>query len=165
MADPLLVFRGIDLGRHAELCVQFRADSYVCGEGTSDRFFARAGPGGRDYVARLSTYMRDLPGSCVHARLGDEIVGQVETVRDPGDPSAGKVNLFYLRPDHRGRGLGGQLERYALDLFRGLGFRAAWLRVSPTNARAVAFYRKHGWVDAGRDEGVPDMRVMRKQLS
>ena len=165
MTDPPLIFREIDLGRHAGLCVQFRADSYVCGEGTADRFFARAGPGGRDYLARLSTYMADLPGSCVHAWLGDEIVGQVEMVRDPGYPSAGKVNLFYLRPDHRGRGLGGQLERYALEFFRGLGFRAAWLRVSPTNARAIAFYTKHGWVDAGRDAGVRDMRVMRKPLS
>ena len=39
--------REIDLGRHAGLCVQFRADSYACGDGTADRFFARAGPGGR----------------------------------------------------------------------------------------------------------------------
>jgi hypothetical protein len=54
MADLALVFRDIDLGRHAELCVQFRADSYVCGEGRADRFFARAGPGGRDYLAPLS---------------------------------------------------------------------------------------------------------------
>jgi GNAT superfamily N-acetyltransferase len=159
------VFREIDLGRHAELCVQFRADSYVCGDGTADRFFAHGGPGGRDYLARLAKYMRDLPGSCVHAWLGGQIVGQVEMVRDPNDPSVGKVNLFYLTPDHRGGGLGAQLERYALDLFRALGCAGVWLRVSPTNARALAFYKKHGWVDVGCGEGAPEMRVMRKQLS
>ena len=162
---PLLVFREIDLGRDGELCVRFRADSYVCGEGTAERFFARAGPGGRDYLARLAKYMQELPGSCVHAWLGEEIVGQVEMVRDPGDAGVGKVNLFYLRPDCRGRGLGGQLERYAVAFFRGRGFQEAWLRVSPTNGRAVAFYGKHGWVDVGRDEGVGEMRVMRKRLS
>jgi GNAT superfamily N-acetyltransferase len=165
MADPPLVFREIDLGRHADLCVQFRADSYVCGDGTADRFFARAGPSGRDYLARLSKYMQDLSGSCVHAWLGEQIVGQIEMVRDPSDPSVGKVNLFYLTPDHRGRGLGGQLERYALDFFRARGFGAAWLRVSPTNTRALAFYKKHGWVDVGRDDAVPKMCVMRKQLA
>ena len=165
MTAPPLTFREIDLDQHAALCVQFRADSYVCGDGTADRFYAHGGPGGRDYLDRLSTYMRDLPGSCVHAWLGGEIVGQVEMVRDPRDPSAGKVNLFYLRPDHRGRGLGGQLERYALDFLRGLGFGKAWLLVSPTNARALAFYKKQGWADAGRDERFPEMCVMRKQLS
>ncbi len=165
MTDPPLVFREIDLGRDAELCVQFRADSYACGDGTADRFFARAGPGGHDYLARLSKYMQDLPGSCVHAWIGEQIVGQIEMVRDPNDPSVGKVNLFYLRPDHRGRGVGRQLERYALDFFRALGFGGAWLRVSPTNTRALAFYKKHGWVDVGRDDGVPEMCVMRKQLS
>ncbi len=171
MTDPPLVFREIDLGRDAELCVQFRADSYVCGDGTADRFFARAGPGGRDYLARLSKYMQDLPGSCVHAWRSEQIVGQIEMVRNAGagagagDPSVGKVNLFYLRPDHRGRGLGGQLEQYALDFFGALGLGAAWLRVSATNTRAIAFYKKHGWVDVGCDEGVPEMRVMRKQLS
>jgi GNAT superfamily N-acetyltransferase len=86
-------------------------------------------------------------------------------VRDPKDPSLGKVNLFYLRPDHRGRGLGGQLEQYAVDFLRAAGCGGAWLRVSPTNARALAFYRKHGWVDAGRGEDVPEMCIMRKQLT
>lgn len=164
MTDSQFLFRPIDLAQHAAVCVRFRADSYLCGDGSADRFYARAGPDGRDYLDRLAKYMQDFPGSCVHAWLADEIVGQIETVRDPSDASAGKVNLFYLTPEHRGRGLGRQLEKYALDLFRAAGFNRAWLRVSPTNARALAFYEKHGWLDGGRDEGERGMRVMRKQI-
>ena len=114
MRVPSLSFHPIDLARHAALCVEFRADSYVCGDGDARRFWATAGPAGEDYLRRLAAYMDALPGSCVHVWRGEEIIGQVEMIRDPEDPSAGKVNLFYLRPDCRGLGLGVQLERYAL---------------------------------------------------
>ncbi|WP_442952713.1 GNAT family N-acetyltransferase [Pelomonas sp. BJYL3] len=90
------------------------------------------------------------------------MVGQVEMIRDPEDLSAGKVNLFYLRPDCRGLGLGGQLERYALDCFQGVGLSEAWLRVSASNRRALAFYAKQGWRDAGPDVRFDGLRVMRK---
>jgi GNAT superfamily N-acetyltransferase len=160
-----LTFRDIDLSRHADVCVRFRADSYVCGDGSADRFWATAGPDGAKYLTRLADLSRDMPGSCVHAWLGDRIVGQVEMMRDPASPDAGKVNLFYLAPDFRGRGLGAQLERYAVDFLRDAGFTRAWLRVSPANARALAFYAKHGWQDRGRDRDHPTMQVMEKPLS
>jgi GNAT superfamily N-acetyltransferase len=164
MTEPSLIIREIDLERDGDLCVGFRADSYVCGEGSADRFWAGAGPVGREYLSRLARYMRDLPGSCVHAWHDGQIVGQIEMVRDGSDPAAGKVNLFYLRPDYRGRGLGRQLERYAVEFFRACGFGMAWLRVSPTNGRAIAFYKKNGWVDGGPDPRAPQMHVMRKRL-
>ncbi|MGM9514640.1 GNAT family N-acetyltransferase [Roseateles sp. DB2] len=162
MQTPLLTFRPIDLDRHGALCVEFRADSYVCGDGDDRRFWATAGPAGEAYLQRLASYMAALPGSCVHAWLGDEIVGQIELIRDPEEPSAGKVNLFYLRADRRGCGLGAQLEGYALTLLRDCGLSGAWLRVSSTNGRALAFYARHGWVDRGRDVQFPDMHIMRK---
>lgn len=164
MHEPSLIFRPIDLDHHANVCVEFRADSYVCGDGDARRFWATAGPNGQAYLGRLATYMEVLPDSCVHAWLDDELVGQIEMIRDPSDPSAGKVNLFYLRPDHRGLGLGRQLEAYALGYFRDRGFSRAWLRVSSTNRRAIAFYEKHAWVNSGRDTQSPGMNVMRKTL-
>src|SRR5688572_20763220 len=115
MDPPPIEFRQIDPDLSAELCVRFRADSYVCGEGTAERFYAGAGPGCRGYLGRLAERNRDLPGSCVHAWLGDQVIGQVELTRDPSDPAAGKVNLIYLAPEWRGRGLGRLLEAYALD--------------------------------------------------
>ncbi|HLO96102.1 MAG TPA: hypothetical protein VK195_17490 [Burkholderiaceae bacterium] len=40
---PSLAFHAIDLDRHAALCVEFRADSYACGDGDARRFWATAG--------------------------------------------------------------------------------------------------------------------------
>ncbi len=164
MPEAHLVFRAIDLDRHARLCVEFRADSYVCGDGDARRFWATAGPDGAHYLARLAKYMEALPGSCVHAWLDGEVIGQVEMMGDPSDATAGKVNLFYLGPAHRGQGLGAQLEAYALRLLRDGGFTRAWLRVSPGNPRALRFYEKQGWLSAGPDADHPDMLVMRKPL-
>lgn len=164
MEESPLVFRAIDLDRHASLCVEFRADSYVCGDGDASRFWATAGPNGQDYLGKLATYMKALSGSCVHAWLDDQIVGQIEMIRDPNSASAGKVNLFYLRPDCRERGLGAQLEAYALGTLRDRSLTSAWLRASSTNHRAIAFYDKHEWINGGRDAHNPEMIVMRKAL-
>jgi GNAT superfamily N-acetyltransferase len=165
MNQIAIEFRQIDPDRHADVCVRFRADSYVCGEGTAERFYAGAGPGCRDYLGRLAERNRDLPGSCVHAWMGEQVVGQVEVTRDLSDPAAGKVNLLYLAPEWRGRGLGRHLEAYALDRLRGAGFTRAWLRVSRTNDRAVRFYLKHGWRDAVPDGANRNMRVMEKRIT
>jgi ribosomal protein S18 acetylase RimI-like enzyme len=85
-------------------------------------------------------------------------------MRDRRDPSAGKVNLFYLVPEYRGKGFGNQLERYALNLFEAAGFVHAWLRVSAANVPAVAFYTKRGWIDCGADAREPLERIMRKSF-
>lgn len=162
MQTPLLTFRPIGLDRNGALCVEFRADSYVCGDGDARRFWAAAGPAGEVYLKRLASYMAALPGSCVHAWLGDEIVGQIEMIRDPEDASAGKVNLFYLRADCRERGLGAQLAGHALGFLRESGFSEVWLRVSSSNRRAMAFYARNGWTDRGSDVHFPEMKVMRK---
>lgn len=160
----ILTFRDIDLTRHAALCVRMRADSYACGDGTPDRFYASGGPNGAHYLAKLAERLRASPGTTVHAFLDDQIVGQVELIHDANDPAAGKVNLFYLLPAFRHRGLGAQLDRYALTHFRARGLARAWLRVSPTNAPARAFYRKNGWHDRGPDPGNLPMHIMDKAV-
>jgi ribosomal protein S18 acetylase RimI-like enzyme len=72
------------------------------------------------------------------------IVGQIEMGKWRVDPAVGFVNLFYLIPTYRGRGLGGQLHAHAVDFLKQLGYRTARLCVSPTNVRAVRFYQKNG---------------------
>jgi RimJ/RimL family protein N-acetyltransferase len=40
-----------------------------------------------------------------------------------------------------------------MNFLRSLGFKKVRLSVSPTNLRAVQFYKKNGWIDLGeRDE-------------
>lgn len=159
-----LEFREIDTDRDGELTIRFRADSFTASFGAPDRFFADAGPGARDYLAKLREHNRDIPGSCVHAWHRDRIVGQVELRRDREDPTRARVLLYYLVADMRGSGLGDELDAYVDTVARRCGFRVAQLRVSPTNARALAYYRKHDWADRGPDPQHPEVHVMERDV-
>jgi GNAT superfamily N-acetyltransferase len=165
MNQHSLTFRQVDFDRDGDVCVQFRADAAACGVGTPDGFLSGAGPGGRDYIAAMKSFAADLPGGCVHVWSAGRVIGQVELMRDRADASAGKVNLFYLVPEYRGRGLGKVLERYALGVFSRAGFSRAWLRVAAANDTAVQFYARRGWVDCGADAREPDSRIMRKPVA
>lgn len=88
-----LRFREIDLERDAEICTQFRADSFVESFGSADGFYRAAGGGAKDYLEGLGRKNREWPGSCVHAWLDDTIVGQIELRRDRTDPSRAHVLL------------------------------------------------------------------------
>ena len=46
-----------------------------------------------------------------------------------------------------------------------LGISSARLSVSPTNAAAIWFYQKMGWVDLGLSERDPTVRLMEKLVS
>ena len=158
----MLEFLPIDLDTHADICLRFREDSYVCSFGTGERFWAESGPGGKNYLARLRERVETLPGSCVHVWEDGEIIGQMEMRLDRDDPLAGYVNLFYLIPELRGTGIAAELDRYAEEFFRRLGVRRARLSVTSSNTRALQYYRKHGWKSAGRHPDYPGVELMEK---
>ena len=56
---------------------------------------------------------------------------------------------FYLDGAWHGRGLAQQLMGAVVDEAVRLGARTLWLGVWERNPRAIAFYRKHGFVDVG----------------
>jgi ribosomal protein S18 acetylase RimI-like enzyme len=64
-------------------------------------------------------------------------------------PDAVEVQRFYAERAVHGTGLTTRLLRHALDAARELGGRYAWLGVWERNARAMAFYRKAGFVEIG----------------
>jgi len=160
MSESLLAFRPIDLEAHAPLCAAFRRDSYLCSFGV-DCFFEEAGPGGAHYLERLRQRIERFPDGYVHVWQGDRIVGQME-MQVRGDPPIGYVNLFYLIEEMRGSGVAGQLHDYALDFCARHGVERAQLSVSPNNARAMAFYRKHGWRDLGPRPGREIVNLMER---
>ncbi len=92
----------------------------------------------------------------VGAALGDGTrVGYVQ-VRRSGEPpapvaapAAEIARLYVDRPWH-GRGVADALMGAALDVARDLGAATAWLSVQEDNARALAYYRKRGFVEVGR---------------
>jgi ribosomal protein S18 acetylase RimI-like enzyme len=72
------------------------------------------------------------------------------------------VSLFYLIESERGTDAGDALHAYAVERLRQHGAPLAELHVSPSNARALRYYRKHGWRDLGL---APNGEVHRMSLA
>ena len=161
----MLEFKPINLTKHRDQCVEFRADSFVCSFGSADLFYEMDGDGVATYLHWLEQKMKTLPHSCVHVWHENQIIGQIEMGRWKQDFRVGHVNLFYLTPEFRGQGLGQQLEQHAATFLQELGCRSARLSVSPTNLLAVRFYLKHGWVDLGQRQDAPEVHWFEKSYS
>jgi len=158
MNPKRLVFKPIDLDLHAQVCVAFRRDSFICSFGR-DGFFKEAGADGLLYIERLRSRIARFPDGYVHAWHGDKIVGQME-MQILEDPRHGYVNLFYLVEKMRGAGVSGELQDYAMEFMRRHGVLTTQLSVSPTNARALAYYRKYGWRNLGLRPGRDNVNLM-----
>ncbi|APC20435.1 GNAT family N-acetyltransferase [Pseudomonas protegens] len=61
--------------------------------------------------------------------------------------AAGKVEMLFIDPAHRGRGLGRQLLQYAVE-----HLNAQQLDVNEQNPQALGFYFKQGFEVVGRSE-------------
>ncbi|MBF2065879.1 MAG: GNAT family N-acetyltransferase [Calothrix sp. C42_A2020_038] len=144
------------------MCVQFRADSFVCSFGSADRFHEEDGNGAERYLLWLKQRIAEIPNSCVHIWKGEQIIGQMEMRRWKHNPRVGYINLFYLIPKFRGQGLGQQLDQYAANWFKQLGCQSARLSVSPMNLAAMRFYLKQGWIDLGPREDALEVHYFEK---
>lgn len=158
----MLEFKPINVEQDQDLCVRFRADSFVCSFGSTDRFREEDGSGAEGYLRWLRQRITEIPNSCVHVWQGEQIIGQIEMRRWKHNSRVGYVNLFYLIPEFRGRGFGQQLDRHAANFFKQLGCESARLSVSPMNLVAMRFYLKHGWVDLGQREDAPEVHHLEK---
>ncbi|BAY66870.1 hypothetical protein NIES22_70140 (plasmid) [Calothrix brevissima NIES-22] len=164
MQSSKLEFKPINLERDQNLCVQFRADSFICRFGSAARFYKKDGSGSEKYLQWLRQRMTQIPNSCVHVWKQEQIIGQIEMMPWKHDSSVGYVNLFYLTPEFRGQGFGQQLDQQASDFFQRLGCHSARLNVSPTNRVAMRFYLKHGWVDLGPREDDFEVHYLEKKF-
>jgi ribosomal protein S18 acetylase RimI-like enzyme len=143
-----LIFKPIDLHRHSSLCVKFRADSYACSFGSAQIFWDRFGVDGQKYLDMLARGGREYS---YHAWENDEIVGQIELLIPDDNNSSGHVQLYCIVPEKRGAGRGVELDHFAMNLFRECGRKNVTLTVSPTNKRALSFYKKLGWKNLGQN--------------
>ena len=155
-----LRFAPIDLGRDAGVCLAFRRDMYACSFGTEDGLEEEMGPQGELYLAQLARRIAQLPEGNAHLWSGDAIVAQTEMSLLEEEPGVGYVHLFYVAPEHRGRGLGRVLHRHAAAVFTARGMRLMRLSVGTHNASAIAFYRAAGWRRVGPRAHREPMDVM-----
>ena len=90
----------------------------------------------------------------------DEPIGYAMLVAgDPADADVAtairhhptiELSKMYVHPAHHGSGIAQRLMSATLDAARGTGAAGVWLGVSEENARANAFYAKHGFEQVGR---------------
>jgi ribosomal protein S18 acetylase RimI-like enzyme len=137
-----LQYRTIDFEKDKELIIKFRKDSYVVSFGSEEGFGDELA-----YINRIKERVKKFPEGQVIIEKDNLPIGQMEMqIRDFDGKDIGYVNLFYLIPEYRGKGLGKDLIRYAEDFFRKSNVTEYHLRVSPTNERAIRFYKGSGMV-------------------
>jgi RimJ/RimL family protein N-acetyltransferase len=99
-----------------------------------------------DIDARSEELARTAEASIV-AVAGGLIVGHVKV--DADRFGAGEVGML-VAVGWRGRGVGSELMPAAIEWARAQGLHKLYLEVFPTNAPAIALYRKCGFVEEGR---------------
>lgn len=161
MADEFH-FATIDLSKHADVCVDFRRDSFICSFGY-DQGIIRSNSDEKRYLEWLRMRISEWPEGAVHLWHQDRIIGQLE-MRQRQAPGLAYVNLFYLVCEARGYTAGDMLHSYALAQCRKRHLSLVQLSVSPTNARALAYYRKHGWIDKGPRPDSQDVHLMERPV-
>lgn len=155
-------FRTIDIDKDRETIIAFRKDSYVVSFGTVDGF------GDEDaYVKRIGERVARFPDGLVLIEEDGKMIGQIELqITTYEEQEIGYVNLFYLIPEYRSKGLGQYLIEYAEQFFRKYGVSEYHLRVEPTNKRAIRFYEKYGMTKLKEEQSKSQylMWRMRKKL-
>jgi ribosomal protein S18 acetylase RimI-like enzyme len=134
-----LRYRTIHLPNDAAMVARNRRDACIETFGDDANF-----EGDVRYLAWLRNKVEEFPDGFVLAYDREQCVGHLELEVPYGLP-AGYVNLFYIMPDLRGSGYGRLLHAYAEQYFRSWDANRVELHVSPTNRRAMEFYRKLGY--------------------
>lgn len=119
----------------------------------------------KNYIEIIERKLVKDPLTVVHAWLGNEIIGQIESSLKKDDPHSGYVSLYYLIPKNRGFGFGSQLDDFTTERLARLGCQRIQLTVEPSNIQALKFYRKHGWISKGLHPSYEDGILMEKLLS
>jgi len=98
----------------------------------------------RDTLARHA-----VAGGVRAARCGGDVVGFVSFALERGayesDRTRGIVHNIYVDPDHRGRGIGGDLLAAAESELAGAGASVVALEAMAANDGARGFYRDNGY--------------------
>ena len=125
-------------------------------------------PLAREFCAHFEyPWSDDVKRAAVERVLADPSLGRVYLIQGDGEGYAGYLFLsfyfsleyggrtafvdeLFLRPEHRGAGLGSRVLRQVVEAARDLGLTALQLEAERTNPRAAALYSRLGFVDYDR---------------
>ncbi|MDQ6828466.1 MAG: GNAT family N-acetyltransferase, partial [Gemmatimonadota bacterium] len=93
--------------------------------------------------------IEDPAGIVLLAQRGDELVGYAHLRQSPDAPI--QLERFYVAPELKGRGVAQTLMDEVLAAASARGARTIRLGVWERNPRAIAFYRKCGFVEVGTE--------------
>lgn len=86
------------------------------------------------------------PGSKYFVAVDGELLGGAGIFPSAGlPPDTCELCKMYLRPDARGRGLGGALIRQCLDVARAAGYKKVYIESMPELSQALAVYERFGF--------------------
>jgi ribosomal protein S18 acetylase RimI-like enzyme len=145
LATHIVSYRTIDLSIDAELAVAHHRDACICSFGDEARFQGR-----KRYLKWLEGKVEEFPEGFLMAFVGERCVGQLE-LEVPYGLSSGYANLFYVTEPFRGMGFGRTLHERAVVYFKSWEANQIELHCSPTNVRALNFYRSLGYRKTGQD--------------
>lgn len=135
-------YRTIDLESHAELCLSFRRDAYMCSFGTLAGFEIFAA----DYIERVGKRVALDNWFYEHVWHNNTIVGQLEYRSDSDWQNFGYINLIYLSAPYRNKGLAEGLQQRIQTVLSNCSCRGAVLSVSRSNKAALKHYAKVGYL-------------------
>ncbi|GGE62893.1 GNAT family N-acetyltransferase [Priestia taiwanensis] len=144
----MFVFRPMHVERDKETIVLFRRDSFLVSFGHIDGFSSED-----KYVDWVTERSALFPDGFILVEEHGEAVGQIELqIVEYEDKRIGYVHLLYLVESYRDEGRGKELFDYAERFFQLQHVEQYHLRVSVTNERAIAFYKKM------------DLKIMKTEL-
>jgi len=137
-------FKEIVISKDRDKVVEFRKDSFKVSFGDASGFDEE------EYLRWLDEKIKDFSKGFVLVVEDGKYIGQLElTIREYEGKEIGYVNLYYLIPTMRGKGKGKELHNYAKQFFENNKVGEYHLRVSPSNTRAIKFYRRNGMEEVG----------------
>jgi GNAT superfamily N-acetyltransferase len=116
------------------------------------RYYARDWRFGRYFEAKVANELGELVARLDAARDGfwvvaeaDNIVGGI-AIDGSCEPGLARLRFFIVEDSQRGKGMGEELMRRALDFCRGAGHRRVFLTTFAGLNAARKLYERHGFV-------------------
>lgn len=138
-----MFYRTIDLknSQDKEILIKFRKDTYEVGSETNTILDTVA------YIQRMEARVSNFPDGQLLIEDGGKPIGQVGfDIQEYNGEDIGYVNLLYLIPEYRGKGIGKELIHYVENFFIKSKVSEYHLRVSSRNERAISLYSKIGMI-------------------
>jgi ribosomal protein S18 acetylase RimI-like enzyme len=153
----------MDLDRDRARVIAYARDLFAISF-DGNRFAEQFGEEGAAYIPWVAEKQLGARENAGLALLDGQPVGMVLVGPWPDEPTNGYVYHNYHDPHARGRGLGSDLDAYALSALRRQGYRAARLSVAETNAPAIRAYAKQGWAHGGPRADQPGILYMHRSI-